>query len=681
MRVPAHENVGVDRPEQLDELVVGREPRVDRLVRQRCRVAEEHAPESVDVELQRQRGQSAIAASRASPSRRRSRSSPRRVLVGGPRSRRVDRRSRGRKRTRFEDARRDRRPRPSNGPLTSIAADDDRIDRPAARCSTATADEGREVAVDVADRGDAHGREASARDREARPARRRDRAPGSPRRRTRSASAGSRLRGCARSPPRAASRAFGTSACVKRRRRRRRPAARETGTRPRRSLAPARRQTERVDEPLQHVLGLDDLGRRPALERVRLVVDDERLLALPPEDVEPAADDDAVVLEGERPLGPSAASAATPSARGRTRSRRRRVRRSDRAPRPAPPGTTRARCRSSSSSRRRHRIVERRRCSSSRWTASPISVRGQPPCPSRRQTRAGDAAAARERARRSSGTSSARRARARCTTAAERRAPAAPGSSASGGSSMPSRGRAGRKLAEAARAAARIRVVGLLDSPSARGAYRLTERTKRASPRSSSIGVSPASATASCASSRSSTQPIGVVSVGRASGVDRAGDDQTVDRPRHRDVVETKPLGLAPARAPPRAPRPKPNTGLRLPPRVRPCGTRSARPRARRSRPARAAADVAPCVRDDHDLELEPLAAWIVSSRTAPPPSSSATASSSSRAERTPARARSGRSPRCRRRGSPRSRAQGARACAGSRSAAPPSQRASTARS
>ena len=36
---------------------------------------------------------------------------------------------------------------------------------------------------------------------------------------------------------------------------------------------------ERVHEPLQPVLRLDDLGRRRALERVRLVVDDERALA------------------------------------------------------------------------------------------------------------------------------------------------------------------------------------------------------------------------------------------------------------------------------------------------------------------------------------------------------------------------------------------------------------------
>src|SRR6187551_1737183 len=63
---------------------------------------------------------------------------------------------------------------------------------------------------------------------------------------------------------------------------------------------------QRVDEPLQRVLRVDDLGRRPALERVRLVVDDECVLPFAPKDVEAAANDDVVVLERERPLGTSA---------------------------------------------------------------------------------------------------------------------------------------------------------------------------------------------------------------------------------------------------------------------------------------------------------------------------------------------------------------------------------------
>src|SRR4029079_17597393 len=57
---------------------------------------------------------------------------------------------------------------------------------------------------------------------------------------------------------------------------------------------------ERVDESLQGVLGLDDLGGRPPLEGVRLVVDDDRALAFSPKDVESAPDDHCGVLEDER---------------------------------------------------------------------------------------------------------------------------------------------------------------------------------------------------------------------------------------------------------------------------------------------------------------------------------------------------------------------------------------------
>ena len=95
--------------------------------------------------------------------------------------------------------------------------------------------------------------------------------------------------------------------------------------------------------------------------------------------------------------------------------------------------------------------------------------------------------------------------------------------------------------------------------------------------------------------------------VGGAPGIDRAGDDETVDRARHRDVVEAEPLGMLLVAL-----------GLphlleaehRLP--VAPCRVHHAEPettvreRDDLVRPARAA-DVAPCVRDDHDLELEPL--------------------------------------------------------------------------
>ena len=56
---------------------------------------------------------------------------------------------------------------------------------------------------------------------------------------------------------------------------------------------------ERVDEPLQPVVGLDDLLRRRLADAVRLVVDDERPCRPRVEHVEEAVDEDAVVLERE----------------------------------------------------------------------------------------------------------------------------------------------------------------------------------------------------------------------------------------------------------------------------------------------------------------------------------------------------------------------------------------------
>ena len=67
---------------------------------------------------------------------------------------------------------------------------------------------------------------------------------------------------------------------------------------------------ERVDEPLETVVGLDDLLRRPLGERVRLVVEDERPFAGELEDVEPAVEEDAVMDECERPLRADAGEAA-----------------------------------------------------------------------------------------------------------------------------------------------------------------------------------------------------------------------------------------------------------------------------------------------------------------------------------------------------------------------------------
>ena len=137
---------------------------------------------------------------------------------------------------------------------------------------------------------------------------------------------------------------------------------------------------ERIDEPLQHVLGVDDLGRRPPFERVRLVVDDERAVALPPQDVEPATEHDAVVLEGERALGPSAAQSGDAPRERRAAVRVDESRRSARAPRRAPPDTTRARC-----GRAPHAAgaagSSSGTSSSRRCTASPSSVAASPPDP------------------------------------------------------------------------------------------------------------------------------------------------------------------------------------------------------------------------------------------------------------------------------------------------------------
>ena len=68
-------------------------------------------------------------------------------------------------------------------------------------------------------------------------------------------------------------------------------------------LTGARAQAhDRVHEPLQVVLRLDDVGRRAAVEHVRLVVDDERAPISEVEHVYAAVEENAVVLEGEGPL-------------------------------------------------------------------------------------------------------------------------------------------------------------------------------------------------------------------------------------------------------------------------------------------------------------------------------------------------------------------------------------------
>ena len=129
----------------------------------------------------------------------------------------------------------------------------------------------------------------------------------------------------------------------------------------------------------------------------------------------------------------------------------------------------------------------------------------------------------------------------------------------------------------------------------------------RAPSRSSSTGSPLAPSSSSFASRRPSTQPIGVVSSAVRSGIDRARDDQPVDRPRHRDVVEAQPLGLAPR--PCALPGPPRRRTRRA--RLLVIGSATLKPKrpsesariscARRRRP------VAACVGDDDDLELEAL--------------------------------------------------------------------------
>ena len=63
---------------------------------------------------------------------------------------------------------------------------------------------------------------------------------------------------------------------------------------------------DRVDGLLGRVLLLDDLRRITSTQRIRLVVQNERLRAVDPEDVEPAVHEHTVELEGKRPLGPHA---------------------------------------------------------------------------------------------------------------------------------------------------------------------------------------------------------------------------------------------------------------------------------------------------------------------------------------------------------------------------------------
>ena len=322
MCVPADEHVGVDRAEEIRQHVVRRDPCVDRIVGGRRRMAHEYASESLDLELAGKRpsrdGDEARFAELIG--------APRRVAaelfitlqnssVGIPTD---DRGVSSGDEVEHLD-----RPRPGDG----VSDDDDRVDAFALDVREHRF-ERRQVAVDVADRGDAHG---------ARLTSEREAGPGADEVERRAVRAGE----LARRRPEVAR----TNACDRSGKLRLQLGDVSAGERRRHDVArpleelvrdldlgrPGPQADERVDEPLQPVLGLDDLGRLAPFERVRLVVDDQRPLALLPEDVEPATDEDAVVLERERPLRARAAKswrAAQPTA---TRSTRRRARQSARA--------------------------------------------------------------------------------------------------------------------------------------------------------------------------------------------------------------------------------------------------------------------------------------------------------------------------------------------------------------
>ena len=68
-------------------------------------------------------------------------------------------------------------------------------------------------------------------------------------------------------------------------------------------LGPRPEARERVDEPLEPIVGLDDLLRCALGERVRLVVEDERARPVTVKNVKAAVQQHTVVLERERPLG------------------------------------------------------------------------------------------------------------------------------------------------------------------------------------------------------------------------------------------------------------------------------------------------------------------------------------------------------------------------------------------
>ncbi len=84
-------------------------------------------------------------------------------------------------------------------------------------------------------------------------------------------------------------------------------------------LGPRAETGDRIHGLLGRVLLLDDLGGIPTTQRIGLVVENECLRPIHPEDVEPPVHEHAVELEGERPLRADALECSDP--RGKRRAR------------------------------------------------------------------------------------------------------------------------------------------------------------------------------------------------------------------------------------------------------------------------------------------------------------------------------------------------------------------------
>ena len=299
---------------------------------------------------------------------------------------------------------------------------------------------------------------------------------------------------------------------------------------------------ERVDEPLQAIVGLDDL-RRACPRRASSSCSRARAPASRRRGGRRAgragARRRARTRTAARAVRRRAPRSAAPAP---SRSSSRRTRRSAPAPRPSPPDTRRAPD-SDVGHRRRRQVDELQQ------PVHRVADLGRERAPSApRPSRARAPPASRRRARRSSGRSSARRARARCRRAGARRAaaaPAAPGSvrapARAAAASAPRRRRrapAGRSPRRRPRARARgTGSLGRRRRPVDAHEHARTlplELERRLAGGGELVGAVEAP------EHPADRRPL----VGLPLGIDGAGDDQAVDRARHRHVVEPQPLGL-----------------------------------------------------------------------------------------------------------------------------------------